>query len=79
MLIGTPSVTLALSAFTATTVELSCDTEEMRSLIQPQILTDLSSRVSAPLDAYHLDSPALPASRVRVWVAICVRVIQRQE
>jgi hypothetical protein len=61
LFIGTPLVTLALSAFTATTVELSCDTEEMRSLIQPQNLTDLSSRVSAPLDVCHLDSPALPA------------------
>ena len=56
LFIGTPSVTIALRLR-----QLSCDKEEMCSLIQPQILTDLSSRVSAPLDAYHLDSPALPA------------------
>ena len=32
----------------------------------PQILADLSSRVSAPLDACHLDSPNLPAYPCRI-------------
>ena len=41
--------------------QLSCDKEEMCALIQPQILTNLSSRVLAPLGAYPLGSPALPA------------------
>ena len=33
----------------------------MCALIQPQILTNLSSRVLAPLGAYPLGSPDLPA------------------